>query len=179
MKNKQRSLVGSLALLACVTAWSQSCPRPHQLPGTPGCRRHSDAQRRLRRRGQPLRRRIRRCRDLGTPNFQRAERSRTFGESPGSAGLFQSHPRAAGYRRPRSGPIFAANGSLFIELKVGGGSLIAPRQQMLAAPYALQALNAANAAKLGGFDWTSLFAGGNPQTGNMGVGVARPKSAGR
>ncbi len=41
------------------------------------------------------------------------------------------------------GAVFAANGSVFLELKVGDGSPIVPRQQMLAAPYAFQALTAA------------------------------------
>ncbi|MBI2926371.1 MAG: tail fiber domain-containing protein [Verrucomicrobia bacterium] len=41
------------------------------------------------------------------------------------------------------GDVFKSNSSVFIELKVGSGTPIAPRQQMLAAPYALQALTAA------------------------------------
>jgi len=67
--------------------------------------------------------------------------------------------------------IVAANPSLFLEIKIGTGSPIAPRQQLLTAPYALGAANAANAAKLNGFDWSAVFAGGNPQTGNVGLGV--------
>jgi len=41
---------------------------------------------------------------------------------------------------------FAANSSVYIELKVGTGSPISPRQQMLSAPFALNAANAVNAA---------------------------------
>ena len=173
MKNKQLSLVGGLALLGCATAWSQSVPAlinfQGQLLDGGGAR---------------------------LPNGDYVVEVRLFAvESGGAAiwgpqifngqsgpGLSGKVPAVQGYFNlilgPQDtggrelGPIFAANGSLFIELKIGGGSPIAPRQQMLAAPYALQALNAANATKLGGFDWTSLFAGGNPQTGNMGVGVA-------
>lgn len=64
--------------------------------------------------------------------------------------------------------IVAANPSLFLEIKIGAGNPIAPRQQFLTAPYAL---NTANAAKLNGFDWSAVFAGGNPQTGNVGLGI--------
>jgi len=42
--------------------------------------------------------------------------------------------------------IVAANPSLFLEIKIGTGSPIAPRQQLLTAPYALGAATAANAA---------------------------------
>jgi hypothetical protein len=62
--------------------------------------------------------------------------------------------------------VFAANASVYIELKVGTGNPISPRQQILTAPFAL------NTAKLNGFDWSALFAGANPQTGNLGLGIA-------
>lgn len=92
-------------------------------------------------------------------------------------------------------PVFAANSTVYIELQVGTGSPIAPRQQILSSPFALSAANAANAAnavnaassanaanaanasnaanaaKLNGFDWTTLFAGGDPANGNMGLGI--------
>ena len=42
--------------------------------------------------------------------------------------------------------IFAASASVYIELKVGNGSPVSPRQQVLSAPFALSAANAANAA---------------------------------
>src|SRR6266702_773346 len=42
--------------------------------------------------------------------------------------------------------IFATSASVYIELKVGNGSPISPRQQVLSAPFALSAANAANAA---------------------------------
>ena len=41
--------------------------------------------------------------------------------------------------------IFAASASVYIELKVGNGSPVSPRQQVLSAPFALSAANAANA----------------------------------
>jgi hypothetical protein len=68
--------------------------------------------------------------------------------------------------------VVADSPALYLEIKVGTGSPIAPRQQLLTAPYALSAANAHDADKLGGYDWSAVFANGNPQTGNMGVGVA-------
>ncbi len=68
--------------------------------------------------------------------------------------------------------IVAANPSLFLEIKVGSGNPIAPRQQLLTAPYALSAASAVNATKLNGQDWGALFANGDPANGNLGVGVA-------
>ena len=41
--------------------------------------------------------------------------------------------------------VFAANPSVYIELKVGTGNPISPRQQVLSAPFALSAANALNA----------------------------------
>jgi hypothetical protein len=68
--------------------------------------------------------------------------------------------------------VVAASPALYLEIKVGTGSPIAPRQQLLTAPYALSAAKAQDAVQLGGYDWSSVFANGNPQTGNMGIGVA-------
>jgi len=98
--------------------------------------------------------------------------------------------------------VFAANQSVYIELKVGTANPISPRQQVLAAPFALSAANAANAAsaahaanatnaqnaanatnaqnatnasnaaKLNGYDWTAIFPDGNPQSGAMSVASA-------
>ena len=56
--------------------------------------------------------------------------------------------------------VFKLNPSAFLELKVGAGNPIAPRQQMLAAPYALQALSAA------GLKGTQILA-----DGSLGVGA--------
>ncbi len=67
--------------------------------------------------------------------------------------------------------VFAANQSDYIELKVGTANPISPRQQILSAPFALNAANATNAFKLNGFDWGALFSDASPQTGNMGVGT--------
>jgi hypothetical protein len=119
--------------------------------------------------------------------------------------------------------VFAANASVFVELKVGTSSPISPRQQVLSAPFALSAANAVNAvnaatatnaanaanaqnavnavnavnaqnattattattavnannaanasnsARLNGFDWSSIFSGGNPQFGALSVASA-------
>jgi hypothetical protein len=68
--------------------------------------------------------------------------------------------------------VVAVSPALYLELKVGSGSPIAPRQALLSAPYSLNASHADDADKLDGHDWSALFAGGNPTTGNLGVGVA-------
>jgi hypothetical protein len=68
--------------------------------------------------------------------------------------------------------VFAANPSVYIELKVGTANPISPRQQVLSAPFALNAANATNSFKLNGYDWGALFSGADPQNGNMGVGTA-------
>jgi hypothetical protein len=65
--------------------------------------------------------------------------------------------------------VAAANPSLFLEIKVGTGNPIAPRQQLLTAPYAL---SAGNAGTLDGFDWNTLFDNGDPALGRLGLGVA-------
>ncbi len=57
-------------------------------------------------------------------------------------------------------PVFADNPAVFLELKVGASSPIAPRQQMLPAPYALQALTAA------GLKGNQIFV-----DGNLGIGT--------
>ncbi len=54
------------------------------------------------------------------------------------------------------GSVFAANSSVFIELKVGTSNPIAPRQQMLAAPYALQALQALQALTAAGLKGSQM-----------------------
>lgn len=61
--------------------------------------------------------------------------------------------------------VFAAGASVFIELKVGSSSPIAPRQQMLTAPYALRALTAA------GLKGTDILA-----DGYLGVGTRATNS---
>jgi hypothetical protein len=68
--------------------------------------------------------------------------------------------------------IVGTNPSLFLELKVGSGNPIAPRQQLLTAPYALSAATTVNATKLNGYDWSPIFSGGDPVNGNFAVGVA-------
>lgn len=66
------------------------------------------------------------------------------------------------------GNVFSANSSVFLELKVGTASPIAPRQQMLAAPYSLQALHAVTAAGLKG---AQVFVDGN-------LGIGMPPTSG-
>lgn len=89
--------------------------------------------------------------------------------------------------------VFAANSSVYLELKVGTANPISPRQQVLSAPFALSAANAVNAAnaanaanatnaqtatnalnaaKLNGYDWSSIFSGGNPASGTLSVASA-------
>jgi hypothetical protein len=67
--------------------------------------------------------------------------------------------------------VVAASPALYLEIKVGTGSPIAPRQQLLTAPYALSAASASNATKLNGHDWSTVFSGGDPVNGNLLVGV--------
>ena len=64
--------------------------------------------------------------------------------------------------------VFATHGNAYLELKVGAASPITPRQQILAAPYALMSDSAANAALLGGFGWEAVFPDtGRPDTGHL------------
>jgi len=58
--------------------------------------------------------------------------------------------------------------NLFLEIKVGSGTPITPRQQLLTAPYSL---NSANATRLNGYDWSPIFSNGDPVNGNFAVGV--------
>ncbi|HEY5912360.1 MAG TPA: tail fiber domain-containing protein [Verrucomicrobiae bacterium] len=52
----------------------------------------------------------------------------------------------------------------YLEIRVGSNPPIAPRQQILSAPFAL------NADKLGGTNWNAVFDGGNPATGKISGG---------
>ena len=61
--------------------------------------------------------------------------------------------------------VFSSNQSVYIEIKVGTASPIAPRQQILSAPYALKA---GNSMQLAGFGWESAFTDtGRPDTGHI------------
>src|SRR3954470_11693265 len=61
--------------------------------------------------------------------------------------------------------VFSSNQSVYIEIKVGTASPIAPRQQILSAPYALKA---GNSTQVAGFGWDSLFTDtGRPDTGHI------------
>lgn len=55
-------------------------------------------------------------------------------------------------------------GSTFLEITVGTGAPIAPRQRIMPNAFAF------NAAMLNGFTWDSLFKGGNPETGALFIG---------
>ncbi|MHC1768187.1 MAG: hypothetical protein AB9869_28600 [Verrucomicrobiia bacterium] len=54
-----------------------------------------------------------------------------------------------------------ANAPRYLEIKVASNNPIAPRQQILSAPYAL------NAEKLAGFDWGAFFNSGDPASGTI------------
>lgn len=96
---------------------------------------------------------------------------------------------ATGHKpRPRSdqgrvnvilGPVDVQNRSLigafdapdrWVEIQVGDSAPISPRQQILSAPFAVQAATAAvsdtatNATKLAGYDWSSLFGANDPRS---------------
>lgn len=64
--------------------------------------------------------------------------------------------------------VISSNQSAFLELKVGTSNPIVPRQQILSAPFALKAANAANSVQLAGFGWESAFPDtGRPDTGHI------------
>ncbi|MBI2926731.1 MAG: tail fiber domain-containing protein [Verrucomicrobia bacterium] len=80
--------------------------------------------------------------------------------------------------------VFAANQNVFLELKVGTGNPISPRQQMLSAPFAFNAANAANvlegaitAAKLDPTIGVWTRSGDNVfrSAGNVGIGTSNPE----
>jgi hypothetical protein len=53
----------------------------------------------------------------------------------------------------------------YVEITVGAGAPIAPRQRILPTAYAF------DSATLNGFTWESLFSGGNPETGTLALGL--------
>lgn len=55
----------------------------------------------------------------------------------------------------------AVNSPRFLELAVGNNPPIAPRQQLLSAPYAL------NSERMQGYDWSAFFDNANPATGRI------------
>lgn len=84
------------------------------------------------------------------------------------AGYGPKLPVVQGYFNVMLGPVDTANRSLadaftaatrYVEIRVGSNSPIAPRQQILSAPFALMA---GNAAKLSGYDWGSLLSTNDP-----------------
>ena len=56
------------------------------------------------------------------------------------------------------------NASCYVEVTVSNRPPIAPRQQILTTPFAFQA---ANSAKLAGYDWSAVFGTNNPVTGTI------------
>ena len=56
------------------------------------------------------------------------------------------------------------NSSRYVEISVSNRPPIAPRQQILTTPFAFQA---ANSAKLAGYDWSALFGTNNPVAGTI------------
>ncbi len=96
-----------------------------------------------------------------------------FDGTNGLAGHGAKIPVVQGYFNVMLGPVDVLTNSLlnafngtnrFVEITVGTNSPILPRQQILAAPFAFQA---ANAAKLAGYDWGSVFGTNDPVNGKM------------
>lgn len=85
-------------------------------------------------------------------------------------------PVVQGYFNVMLGPVDTANQPItasftsptrYLEVQVGANNPIAPRQQLLSAPYAVRADQSANSSKLQGYDWSAILAPGSldPQTG--------------
>src|SRR5438067_1226199 len=77
-------------------------------------------------------------------------------------------PVVQGYFNVMLGPMDTTSRSLadafnatnrFVEIKVGTNNPILPRQQILTAPFAFQAVNS---AKLAGYDWSAIFQTNDP-----------------
>jgi len=82
-------------------------------------------------------------------------------------------PVVQGYFNVMLGPVDSNGASLanafnatnrYVEITVSNRSPILPRQQILSAPYALQA---GNAAKLAGYDWSAVFGINDPLNGRI------------
>ncbi len=70
----------------------------------------------------------------------------------------------------------AFNGAArYVEVTVSNRPPIAPRQQILTTPFAFQA---ANSAKLAGYDWSALFGTNNPVAGTMPFGKLSSRQTG-
>ncbi|RYD81283.1 MAG: hypothetical protein EOP84_11255 [Verrucomicrobiaceae bacterium] len=76
------------------------------------------------------------------------------------------------------GSAFAASATRYVEIQIGNGAPLAPRQQLVSSPFAFSAANAANAVhaekasalKAGDgqfYDWSSVFGNQNPSTGTI------------
>ena len=79
-----------------------------------------------------------------------------------SSKAIQRHPRPSRYDRSLADAFNATN--RFVEITVSNRPPIAPRQQILSAPFAFQA---ANSAKLGGYDWSAVFGTNDPVAGTV------------
>lgn len=98
----------------------------------------------------------------------------------GGAGFGPMIPVVQGWFNVMLGPSDQSGRSLtsafdaatrFIEVRIGSGVPITPRQQLISAPFALkagEAVLAENSRKLAGFDWSSILENGNdPTTGRI------------
>ncbi len=99
-----------------------------------------------------------------------------FDGTTGLSGHGSKIPVVQGYFNVMLGPVDVFTNSLltafsgsnrFVEITVGTNNPILPRQQILAAPFAFQAANAANAAKLAGADWSAVFGTNDPVNGKI------------
>jgi len=90
-----------------------------------------------------------------------------------AAGHGPKIPVVQGYFNVMLGPVDITNRSLadafsapnrFVEITISNRPPIAPRQQILTTPFAFQA---ANSAKLAGYDWSAVFGTNDPLTGRI------------
>jgi hypothetical protein len=73
------------------------------------------------------------------------------------------------------GTAFAASATRYLEIQIGNGAPLAPRQQLVSSPFAFSAANAAQADKASAlkagdgkfYDWSSVFGNENPNTGTI------------
>jgi hypothetical protein len=166
MKNTARILVASLTVLTCVTAPAQSVPRlinyQGQLLDANGVALPTgdyDVEINLFRvetGGAPI---------WGPQKFNGQSGPGLGAKVPVVQGRFNLILGPTDTETNDLADVFVENSSVFLELKIGTSSPIAPRQQMLAAPYAFAAANlkgepivADGTLKLrGGLPWTANF----------------------
>jgi hypothetical protein len=85
-------------------------------------------------------------------------------------------PVVQGYFNVMLGPVDTTDRSLltafmgtnrFVQVTISNRAPIMPRQQILSAPYAINASQADNSSKLAGYDWSGLLDTNNPVTGSL------------